>query len=632
MRRANLFATILPVFGLSLSLAAPVEALAQERITDFDSTIHILGDGAVAVTERITVIAAGDQIKRGIYREFPTSYRDRYGNNVRINFRVASVDRDGSKEPYHTESAGSGRRVYIGDRDVFLDPGSYTYTIKYVADRQVGFFEEFDELYWNVTGNNWAFPIDHASATVILPSGASIVQSAAYTGALGASGTDFAYRLDTSGEPVFETTRPLAIGEGLTIAVAWPKGLIAEPDAADRLRYLVRDNLGLAATVGGLILLLAYYFGIWFRVGRGPPSGTIVPLFEPPAGFSAAAVRYTRRMGFDDKTFTAAIIGMAVKGHAEIHEEANHEFRLEKVSADATGLSPGEKAVSRKLFARSKSVVLKNKNHKRIRKARKGLESYLDAELQKNLFVRNRRYIVPGIILTVMIAILVVISSREPLFGVFIIFWLTFWTVGCYFVLSRALAAFRISLGRGIGLLFVAAIFLVGEGFGLLGLADTTSIPTALCFVALAATNAVFLDIMKAPTLLGRQIMDEIEGFRLYLSVAEKERLDVLHPTDRTPEIYERYLPYALALDVEQAWSEQFSEILDKAVAEGSYRPRWYSGPLGHRFDTSTIAGRLGGSFTGAVATASSAPGSSSGSGGGGSSGGGGGGGGGGGW
>jgi uncharacterized membrane protein len=150
-------------------------------------------------------------------------------------------------------------------------------------------------------------------------------------------------------------------------------------------------------------------------------------------------------------------------------------------------------------------------------------------------------------------------------------------------------------------------------------------------------TNVLFYHLLKAPTRLGRRVMDEIDGFAEYLSVAEKDRMNLLNPPERTPELFERFLPYALALGVEQAWGEQFSDVLAAAsVAEtrshSSYRPHWYSGSTFNAGNFGNFASSLGSGFSGAISSASTAPGSSSGSGGGGSSGGGGGGGGGGGW
>jgi uncharacterized membrane protein len=165
----------------------------------------------------------------------------------------------------------------------------------------------------------------------------------------------------------------------------------------------------------------------------------------------------------------------------------------------------------------------------------------------------------------------------------------------------------------------------------------TTSPVQTICFALLGGLNITFFFLLKRPTLAGRSLMDEIEGFRMYLSVAEEERLKLSHPPDKTPELFEKYLPYALALDVENEWNDQFATILAAAsTAPGEagigYRPRWYRGTAWRPGHGGAFSRGLGASLGTAVASSVTAPGSSSGSGGGGFSGGGGGGGGGGGW
>jgi uncharacterized membrane protein len=137
---------------------------------------------------------------------------------------------------------------------------------------------------------------------------------------------------------------------------------------------------------------------------------------------------------------------------------------------------------------------------------------------------------------------------------------------------------------------------------------------------------------MSAPTREGRAVLDRIAGFKQYLSITERERLDRMHPPEDTPELFEKYLPYAIALEVENRWAARFASVLAAAAASGQQGFSWYSGSHTPWNDADGFTRSVGSSLASSVSSASTAPGSSSGSGGGGSSGGGGGGGGGGGW
>jgi len=149
--------------ALALCLAVP-PALALERVVDFHSAIRIQADGVIDVTERIVVEAEGREIRRGILRDFPTDYRDRFGHRVRVPFDVLDVQRDGSAEPWSLERLSNGARVRIGRADALLPAGTHVYEIHYRTARQIGYFADHDELYWNVNGNGWTFAFDSISA------------------------------------------------------------------------------------------------------------------------------------------------------------------------------------------------------------------------------------------------------------------------------------------------------------------------------------------------------------------------------------------------------------------------------------------------------------------------------------
>ena len=205
---------------------ALAEVAPDERILYYGSRIEVLEDGSMRVTDTIRVRSLGQVIRRGIYRDFPTIYSGSFFTRVVVPFAVLRVERDGVEEPFFTEDQSNGVRLYIGAADRFLDPGIYVYTIEYTTDRQLGFFEEHDELYWNVTGTGWSFPIDRVSATVSLPRQATpeTVRHEAYTGRQDARDRNYSSSISSRGEVAFATTTNLSAFEGLTIVVSFPKG------------------------------------------------------------------------------------------------------------------------------------------------------------------------------------------------------------------------------------------------------------------------------------------------------------------------------------------------------------------------------------------------------------------------
>ena len=554
----------------------PAAAQTRERIVDFHSEIWINADASMTVRETITVDSARRKIKRGIFREFPTTHKSPSGRRVVVGFELQEVLRGGRREPFHTERESNGIRIYIGDAGVFIPAGRHVYRITYRTDRQLGFFDGFDELYWNVTGNGWDFPIERVRATIHLPGGATVLNRAGYTGFDGDQGQDFNYTAQTGGTFSVETSRTLRPHEGLSIAVSWPPGFVERPTDEQKLAYFVTDNSVALTGAFGLGLLLVYYLFVWILVGRDPEKGSIYPRYQPPHGLSPAGARYVTRMGFDDKAFSAAIVSMAVKGFLTIKEGIGRSFTLEKTGQSAH-LSLGERALARKLFAGAKSQIeLKQGNHEALQAAKKSLRQSLRTEFEKIYFARNTRYFAPGIAISVVTLILLVAASDEPEAAGFISVWLAVWTGVVYFLFRRVWTAWRTAISGGGSITHVGAFFATlfalpffgGELFGLAFYVETTSIGAAVALVLIQLLNLVFYHLLKAPTRLGRRAMDDIEGFREFLTVAEQDRMNLLNPPDRTPELFEQFLPYALALGVEQQWAEQFSDVLARAATD----------------------------------------------------------------
>ncbi|MGH6907360.1 MAG: DUF2207 domain-containing protein, partial [Aestuariivirga sp.] len=351
------------LLGLSLLLAIAVNAAAEERIENFLSDVTVNADASLTVRETITVTSEGYDIRHGILRDFPTIYSDRHGQRVRVGFDVLEVTRDGRPEPYAVESISNGKRIKIGDGDIYLADGSHGYRIVYRTTRQLGFFDDFDELYWNVTGNGWTFSIESATAIIRLPPGARIAQHAEYTGRQGSAANDSRVITATGSEYHAVTTRRLEAGEGFTIAVAWQKGIVTAPSEGDRWSWWLVDNAGILALIGTLIASGAFYIFAWNKAGRDPPRGTIIPLFAPPDNLAPAGARFIWKQGFDDKAFAAALVGLAVKGRVKIADDGG-EYEIEKMPGGSQPLAAAERALYASLP--EGTTKLKQKNHVKV--------------------------------------------------------------------------------------------------------------------------------------------------------------------------------------------------------------------------------------------------------------------------
>jgi len=624
-------------------LLLPASAGADERILRYYSDVAVQRDGDLLVSETITVRAEGNQIRRGIYRDFPTRYKGRRGESIRVAFDLIDVTRDGQPEPARTEARGNGVRVWVGQEDVFLNPADYRYTIRYRTSRQLGRFEEFDELYWNVTGNGWTFPIDEAEARITLPSPVRFGQRAAYTGIQGATGQQSEVISEQPGEISFRTTMPLAPSEGMTVAVAWPKGVIAEPKAATRLGWLLSDWAAPLTGLAGLGAVLAYLFYAWRKAGRDPRAGTVVPLFSPPDELSPAGMRYIVEQKLDNRAFAATLVNAAVKGHVRLVEEDGGWFGANKRRIErhdfpgVQALAPAELASLNALLSHDESLLMEQKNHSYFSKAKKTLSDSFAQAYEGTMFHRNYEWIGAAAVLWLAalwltsVVILLTEGAGNPLMLL----------LSCSGLVIAALLFHAAPAGKGSGrcLLHVVA-FVIGAGAVFAGL---PVIPQALAtgrWIPLAIVGLGFPFVassffwMSAPTREGRAVLDRIAGFKQYLSITERERLDRMQAPEDTLQLFERYLPYAIALGVENRWADRYTGLLAAAAAApgASQGFAWYSGSSSPWEDTGGFVNSIGSSLASTISSASTAPGSSSGSGGGGSSGGGGGGGGGGGW
>lgn len=627
-------------------------SVAEEKILRFHSDITVHEDASLTVKETIQVVSEGREIKHGIYRDFPTRYRRFWGDRT-VGFAVLEVLKNGQSEKYSQSRIYNGVRIYIGDKDALIPPGEQTYTLVYKTDRQLGFFKDYDELYWNVTGNEWKFPMEKVSADVRLPQGTvqKIINHAAYTGFKGERGEDFRAEIDSYGEAKFETTRSLAPSEGLTIALSWPKGFVVEPDAKASVRYFYKDNKGFFYGFIGLLVVLGYYLFAWVKVGRDPSKGVMVIRYAPPEHMSPAEMRYFLKKEYDDKTLAAAIIDIAVKGFLSIKKE-DGKYTLLRREKGKLPLSSEEISLLSNLLDSEKKMVLERENGSKIGGAAKELETYLKSKYQSSnvYFISNKKYFLAGLLLSFIVFLFSgggdAMGTNSLPFFIFACFWLTPWSFYTFGALMpatiKAWMNFKgtflrrlLHLPSLLIMTFFTLAFLAAELVALYYFSYCTSFLVSFSIASVVSVNVVFFHLLKNISPQARKMFDAIEGFKQFLVAAEKDRLNMLTPPERTPELFEKYLPYALALDVEQRWAEQFSDVLADVSATGKaggYSPSWYSGVGTGLTSAAELSSSFSPSFTDALSSSAPETGGGGGSAGGGSSGGGGGGGGGGGW
>lgn len=549
-------------------MAAWQPAQALESILDFASDVKVLANGDLDVTEHIRINAEGDEFRHGLLRDFPTLYRGKNAARVQVGFDVKSVRRDGHDEPFRLEKLDNGTRIRIGSAETMLDDGEYAYEIVYRTTRQLGFFDDFDELYWNVTGNGWTFPILKSSVHVSLPSAAPILKYAFYTGPAGARGTSARVVSSKPGDITIAGTAPLMPGEGLTVAVAWPKGVVTPPSTLRILMDRFMDNLAQAVAILGFLLVAAYYVIIFIKTRRSTPK-RIVPLFGPPDAMSAPAVRFLARGGnFDQQGFVVGMLEL-ISLRAMRLNKTGEDTRFERLpDGKLTGphVDPLMPAMLDKLFGEEDAFDNDSKVGSRYDRTRKLMLGQLAKRY--SAFIRpNRKLASRGLLLWFLYIVisLGLACMQDSQAGQLIAISMPFTLVGLigltviYGVARRS--------GASLGMAGFALLFLVPFMVGGLSVLSTVSrsnpwlilngaLPLLLLPVAIRAYSFV-----RGYSAEGYAAMDQIAGLKQYLTLAEGPRLQALVTPEEKLAVYERCLPYAVALDVGKQWAAAFAGL-----------------------------------------------------------------------
>jgi uncharacterized membrane protein YgcG len=517
------------VFALGAYLAVfafppPAQGQRSWRLESFDARLEVQPDGSLTVIETLQPRFVGSY--NGIFRTIPVDYRTPEGFNYKLFVDLLSVTDETGKD-LRCETSREGHyikyKIWIpGARDT-----TKTVLLSYRVEDAVRYFDEHDELYWNATGTEWPVPIDHASASIKLPSAAAgpSLRAAAYTGTYGSTASDADVEI-TGSQVSIRAKRGLNYREGLTVVVGWQKGVVAEPGTATLAWRFLRANwmLGLPLVV---FLLM---FWLWYKRGKDPRlSEPIMVLYEPPDKLTPGEVGTLVDNTPDMRDITATLVDLAVRGYLRIEEgeekgllwkTRDYTFHLLKPDSKWGELKEHERQLLSGMFT--------NSSHP-------GATVYLSSLM--NEFYQK----LPGI--------------REALFDQLI---------SSRYYTHNPQKVRNLYLGLGIALAAAAGVLLAvwADRSG-------TSVLTAiLSGVSSGLIVIIFAFVMPARTVLGARVRNQILGFEEFMNRAEKDHFARLV---NSPQMFDKYLPFAMALGVEGKWAHAFENIYKQP-------PGWYQG------------------------------------------------------
>lgn len=578
------------ILGCLIFFAAPV--FATEKIEHFDSLIQVQPDGSMIVTETLHVHHEGNKIRRGIYRDLPTKKGEKY--------ELIGVKRNNRHEPSFVERRPNYYRINTGDNSLLPHPRTSSFEIKYRVWNIPKSYKGYDEVYWNVTGDEWNFPIDTVTARVELPQGADILQQASYIGYQG-SKEPAAY----GGNGQY-TGRHLVPGEQLTIAVGFTPGIVSTKKHATLNNYFGEHPMCLYFIY--LIILVL----IWYRKGKDPVGRAIMPQYTPPKEITAAQAACLYDMGVRKNLLAISFIQMIANGFLTLTKKteklfwglSSNRYILERT--DKTPSNDEEMNIfwKRKELTGRTDYELESEAKQLVKRTQKSVKYY---------YTTNQVWLlIPTVVAFVWLVVETYFIPKEPIFFLVLCAFALFFCVPATKVLHRKLPV-HLLIYIVTNLVWLWVIFCIGRGtidFNAWFHSDSVAV-----IVLILVTSSVFAYLMYQPTEKGQRLMEYLEGLRLFLTTTKSPIREQKTAEEKlTKENLEEIFPYALALGVEKEWAAKFKQVFGYSA----YHSFVQSHPYASRSFVQSFSS----------ATSHSSGGSGGGSGGGGCSGGGGGGGG----
>ncbi len=523
-RRAFVFSLL--AFLATFAVASPAAA-RELAIQHFEETVTVNADGTIEVTEIIEAHFTGSW--NGLYRTIPVEYDTPQHLNYSLLLEPLSVT-DDNGQPLKYEQKRDGRYLKFKIWVPGASDATKTVILHYRILNAIRFGDDHDELYWNVTGDEWDVPIHSVSAKIELPDGVAGLHAIAYTGIYGSRDRDA--EVESKNNLVeIRSTHPLSYREGLTAVVGWDKGVVHPPTALAKIALFFRSNWPLFLPVATFLLML----WLWWTRGRDPDREAIAVQYEPPDKLTPGECGTLVENEAAMRDITATLVDLAVKGYLTIEQKdeshllglshsKEYIFHLKRPATEWSGVRPHELEMLSALFNDGSIDAVKL------------------SELQNRFYTH-----LPAI--------------RSRIFDALM-------ADGYY--LHRPDTVRQTYIGGG----FVIGVLLLVFG-GSLGVATGISHVTwMIAGILTGAVICIFGWFMPARTLSGARTYEKVLGFEQFLERVESDRLERIV---KTPELFEKFLPYAMALRCEKKWVAAFAGIAMQP-------PQWYSGPYGSAF------------------------------------------------
>ncbi len=588
---------------LLLFLFCLASVAKADTITDFKSNIKIEANSVLDVTEQITMRVDGFG-KHGIIRQIPNLKKNKEGQIFKSKFSVYDCKINGRPAQFVDEVENDHISIRIGDANVVLEPGLYTFTIAYKATRQIGFFDKYDELYWNVTGDMWNMPIEKATCTVELPDGNKNFRSIEwYRGARGESG------YMQNGQNVantVQTTKELNEREGLTVCYTFDKGIVTEPAPYFGAMKTI-ENIAFAVAI---LSFLLFAFLIFYAITHKKQT-VVIPIWDIPKDITPSISRYVNFAKSGQTALSADIIYLATKGYIKIKEqETKSGFSifattkrvlslecvkpLDEVVKD-TELAEDLRDIMKELFADSTTISLTDENGETFVKLLENVQFHAQSFLHGKTVLKVFYPILQlGLFVIGFFALLPFWGEDMTAFSAIALACL----VPCVIGYSALASLCAVPRAKKKGAFFVLVVLVFIYGIALMIFSAFVSefyvyikVLFAFMFVSLPISFSALLT--RDYNSRGLADFAKVKGIELFLDMAEKERIKFFEDNDKdfaSPEAqYERFLPYAVALGVAKTWAEKFVTCLK----EISYVPTWYETNSPDLFDIMLLNSRL---------------------------------------